>query len=252
MTGKCSSDWLPALTPNSCVKLRLFCFPYAGGADYIFSGWRKMLPETIEVCPVRLPGRAQRMQEEPFTNLPALVRAASSSLSSHLDKPFALFGHSMGALVCFELARQLRRDYGVRPAHLFVSACRSPQTATDDSPGHDLSMDDLMAMLRSPDGLPDGAAEDDELIDMLLPCLRADIAICRTYVYSPEPPLDCPITAFGGLQDNKISRDSLEGWREHTARSFHLRVLPGDHYFLHTSQLLLLRSITLDLSRHTA
>lgn len=245
-----SSNWLPVFAPNPDAKIRLFCFPYAGGADHIFRGWQETLPKAIEVCPVRLPGRAQRIKEEAFTNLSQLVQAASQSLVSHLNKPFALFGHSMGALVCFELARQLRRDYGLQPSHLFVSACRSPQITIGDLHNHNFSKDEFMAEIRRVEGVSEEAIDDNELIDLALPYLKADIAVCQTYAYSPEQPLDCPITAFGGLQDRQVSRDCLEGWREHTIRSFSLRILPGDHYFLHASRSLLLRSITADLSQH--
>lgn len=239
-----SSDWIATVAPNPEAKLRLFCFPYAGGGDHIYRGWREWVPSMIEVCPVQLPGRGRRINETPFTEISLLVRAASAALAPYLDKPFALFGHSMGALICFELTRQLRRDAGPQPSHLFLSACSNPNGAA--SGPHPLSNETLITALGQVGGIAKQII-DDELLDLMLPSLEADLAACQTYLYLPEPPLDCPMTVFGGLQDKAISRNDLEGWREHTAGPFSVKILPGDHYFVHTAQSLLLRSITSEL-----
>ena len=242
------TPWLVSRKPNPGARVRLFCFPYAGGGDSIFRSWQKGLPETIEVCPVQLPGRGSRITEPPFTELNPLVRAAAQALAPHLDKPFAFFGHSMGALVGFELARRLRRDHGPQPVRLFVSGRCSPQTLRDPF-ACDLPDSDFQEMLRRYNGTPEEVLEDSELMELVLPVVRADFAVCKSYVYTAEPPFSFPVTAFGGLEDREVSRDCIAGWREHTTGPFVLRMLPGDHFFLNTSRSLLLEALSKELEQ---
>jgi medium-chain acyl-[acyl-carrier-protein] hydrolase len=228
--------------------VRLFCFPYAGGADPIFHSWQQILTDTIEVCPVQLPGRGSRITEPPCTDINQLVRHAGQALAPWLDKPFALFGHSMGALIAFELARHLKEEYNALPVHLFASGHSSPQTTNKPL---DLKLFDseLPEMLRRNNGTPEEVLDDPELMDLVLPILRADMALCKSYIYTPQPPFSFPITAFGGLDDRGVPRHRIEGWREHTTGPFVLRMLPGDHFFLNTSRLLLLEAISKELER---
>jgi medium-chain acyl-[acyl-carrier-protein] hydrolase len=242
------TPWLVSRKPNPRAKVRLFCFPYGGGGDSVFRAWQKGLPEAIEVCPVQLPGRGARIKEPPFTELSPLVRVAAQALAPHLGKPFAFFGHSMGALVGFELARHLRRDGGPQPVHLFVSGRCSPQTLREPFAG-DLPDSEFQEMLRRSNGTPEEVLENPELMELLLPVIRADFVVCKSYVYAPEPPFSFPVTAFGGLEDPGVSRECIEGWREHTTGPFVLRMLPGDHFFLNTSARPLLEAIAKELER---
>ena len=228
--------------------MRLFCFPYAGGGDSIFYSWQKIIPDTIEVCPVQLPGRGARIDEPPCTEINKLVRLVGEALAPHLNKPFALFGHSMGALIGFALAHHLRREYSAQPVHLFVSGRCSPQTRNTPI---DLKLFDsaLPEMLRRYNGTPAEVLENPELMELVLPILRADFALCKSYIYTPQPPFNFPITAFGGLDDHGVPRESIEGWREHTTGPFALRMLPGDHFFLNTSALPLLEAISKELEQ---
>jgi medium-chain acyl-[acyl-carrier-protein] hydrolase len=243
------TPWLAIHKPNSRAAVRLFCFPYAGGGDSIFREWPEVLPDTIEVCPVQLPGRGARASEPPFTQVSPLVQAASVALAPRLDKPFALFGHSMGAVISFELARQLRRDYALQPVHLFVSGRCSPQTV-DKRSARDLSDSELVEVLLRFNGTPKEAFEDPELLQLILPVIRADFTVGKSYTYAPEPPLDCAITVFGGLLDPTTDRDCIEGWREHTKGRFLVRMFPGDHFFLNTMRSLLLEAIIRDLHQY--
>jgi medium-chain acyl-[acyl-carrier-protein] hydrolase len=208
------------------------------------------MPDTVEVCPVQLPGREMRLTEAPFKRLPGLVRAVTQALLPYLEKPFAFFGHSMGALVSFELARQLRRQHGLEPVHLFVSGSRSPQMRDKSHPTYDLPDAQFMKELHSLNGTPKEVLEHPKLMALMLPMLRADFEVCQTYRYVDEPPLSCPLTVFGGLQD-ETDRESLETWREQTTASFSLRMLPGDHFFLHTARSQLIRMVAQELSRRT-
>jgi medium-chain acyl-[acyl-carrier-protein] hydrolase len=242
-------SWITCRKPSPQARLRLFCFPYAGGGVSIFRAWSDGLPADVEVCPVQLPGRGTRLTEPPFTRLSPLIQALAEALFPLLDKPFAFFGHSLGALVSFELARQLRRQYGVgvQPVHLFVSADRAPQIPNRDPPVHTLPEGEFLVELRRLNGTPSEVLEDEELRQIMLPVLRADFAVYETYVYSTEPPLNCPLSAFGGLQDQRVSLGDLEAWRDQTSVSFSLRMFPGDHFFLNTTQPVLLRVLSEEL-----
>ncbi len=179
----------------------------------------------------------------------SLVRAAVQGLLPYLDRPFALFGHSMGALVSFELARELRKGQGLVPYHLFVSARSAPQLPSQDPPIHNLSDQALVEELRRLNGTPLVLLEDWELLRLLLPIARADFALCETYNHNPnESPLDCPITAFGGLADRKVRLDALEAWRSQTSMFFSLQMFPGDHFFIHGARPLLLSAVSHGLS----
>lgn len=238
--------WLARDRPNPEATVRLLCFPYAGGSEAVYRDWQNGLPEAIEVCPVHLPGRGARIKETPFSDLSSLVEAAAVGLVRHLDKPFAIFGHSMGAVIGFELARHFRREYRIEPVHLFVSARCSPQL-TISRPWRELTDAEFMGVLRGSEATPKEVSENPELLEMLLPVLRADFAVGQPVTFSSEPPLGCPITAFGGLLDRTTPRDCLEGWREHTSDRFLLRMLPGGHFFVNTERFSILRAIARDL-----
>lgn len=248
MNTQAPSSWLMNFKPQAQAKLRLFCFPYAGGTTNIFRTWQERFPPTVEVCPVHLPGRGKRLRETPFTHYQPFVQSIAEGLSGYLDKPFALFGHSLGAMLSFELARQLRRMNLPQPGHLFVSGRRAPQVVNSDPPTHNLPEAQFVAALRKLNGTPAEALEHPELMQLMLPLLRADFEVCDTYSYVSEEPLAIPLTAYGGLFDTGISREQVEGWREHTTAAFSLRMLPGDHFFINTSQTTLLRLLLEDLT----
>lgn len=186
--------------------------------------------------------------ETPFTRLSLLVKAMAQGLVPLLDKPFAFFGHSLGALVGFELAHRLRWQSGVQPVHLFVSAARAPQILSRHRSIHALPEKEFLAELRRLNGTPRKVLANAELMQILLPVLRADFAAYESYVYSIErPPLGCSISAFGGLQDHRVSRGDLEAWRHQTSAPFSLRMFPGDHFFLSTTEPPLLKTLAQDL-----
>jgi medium-chain acyl-[acyl-carrier-protein] hydrolase len=175
------------------------------------------------------------------------VQALRQAIQPHLNKPFALFGHSMGATIGFELARELRRQHASGPVHLFVSGGRAPQIPDPDPPIHHLPEKEFIAGLRRFNGTPEEVLRNPELMGLFLPILRADLAALETYSYTPGEPLDCSISAFGGLEDEKVSQDELAAWRDQTRGAFTLRMLPGDHFFLRTARTLLLHAISQDL-----
>jgi medium-chain acyl-[acyl-carrier-protein] hydrolase len=247
VTATATSDpWISCYNPRRDTRLRLFCFPYAGASALIFRNWSDGLPADVEVCPIQLPGRGTRLMERPFTRLTLLIEALAPALAPLLDKPFAFFGHSLGALISFELARLIRRQYRVGSFRVFVSGGRAPQIPHRDLPVHTLPDREFLAELRRLNGTPSELLDHEELMEVMLPILRADIAMYETYLYSAEPPLDCPISAFGGLQDRRVSISDLEAWRTQTDATFSLRMFPGDHFFL--KQPLLLQALSQELS----
>lgn len=244
-----TKTWVACPKPNPQAYFRLLCFPYAGGKASIFLTWPDELPSNIEVCSIQLPGRGSRLSEPAFTHLLALIKTMTPPLLSYLDKPFALFGHSLGALIAFELARYLRREHDLKPIHLFVSGCRAPQMPCLHPPLSALPEPEFIATLRRLKGTPEPVLQNVELMKLLSPLLRADFTLSETYVYTTEAPLDCPISAFGGLEDALVNQDGLAAWREQTRQAFKLRMLPGDHFFLNRAEIPLLQAISEDLMR---
>lgn len=244
--------WFPYVRRNTNAKVRLFCLPYAGGGASAFRTWADKLPDFIEIYPVQLPGREMRIRETPLTRMSSLVHALADAVDPLLNRPFAFFGHSMGAMICWELACELRRRHGIEPAQLFVSGRRAPQVPDNDPPLHDMQTSELLQALRRFSGIPEDFYEHAELVELKLPVLRADFELCEKYVYRPEPPLNCPITAFGGLEDLDESREMLERWGNRTSKVFKLRMLPGDHFFLHSSEALLLQLLFEELRQLTS
>jgi surfactin synthase thioesterase subunit len=233
--------WFPnAGTPD---LPRLFCFPHAGG------GARQTLaPAGWAAVPVRLPGRESRLAEAPFERMGPLVAALADNIDSYLDRPFAFFGHSMGAAIAFELARELRRRSRPLPATLIASGARAPQFRRHHVPPPPPSREAFIEELRRLQGIPAEALEDPALMRAILPALEADAALYRNYVYAEDAPLPLPIRAYGGADDPNVRRDHLEGWAEQTTASFAVRIFPGGHFYLTTASQPFLRALDEDLA----
>jgi medium-chain acyl-[acyl-carrier-protein] hydrolase len=247
-----SSDWVVHSQRKGAAMLRLFCFPHAGSGTSTFRDWNKYLPPEIDVGYVQLPGRDGRRRDPPITNLSILVSKLADDLGWNLTGPVAFFGHSMGALISFELARELRRRALPTPVHLFVSSHRAPHLNTlnaGEGPLHSLSDKAFMRELQRRFGPLPLFAENNELVELFLPLLRADLSLCESYVYRPEKPLDCSISAFGGTEDRRVTENHLAAWQAHTARAFNIRTFPGDHFFWHANPALFLRVLNQYLTR---
>ncbi|MDJ0592503.1 MAG: beta-ketoacyl synthase N-terminal-like domain-containing protein [Pleurocapsa sp. MO_226.B13] len=230
--------------PNSQARLRLFCFPYAGKGASIFQKWSDELPSEIELCAIQLPGRESRLRESPLTRLKPVMQTIVPLLESYLDLPFALFGHSMGALLSFELVRELRRQNCPLPVHLFVSGRNAPQLPDLKPPIHHLPDSQFIEKIKGFNGTPKDILQDQKLMQQYLPALRADFALLETYFYANEPPFDFPITAFGGLEDLQVSQAELTAWEKQTKAEFNLQMFAGDHFFLHSARQELLQAIS--------
>jgi medium-chain acyl-[acyl-carrier-protein] hydrolase len=179
-----------------------------------------------------------------------LVASVAREMRPLLNKRFAIFGHSMGATMAFEIARLLRRERAPQPSHLFISGRRAPQVPDPDPPTYNLSEPELIEDLRTLNGTPPEVFNEPELLKVMLPLIRADFEVIQTYTYEEEPPLDCPITVYGGLQDQGVTREYLNAWRTQTTALCAVRIFPGDHFFINTKRELLLQTLTRDLYQY--
>jgi surfactin synthase thioesterase subunit len=245
-----SNRWFFVSERKQQVALRVFCFPFGGGGASFYRAWAKGLPPEVELCAVQLPGREERLREQPFNRLIPLVKTLSVIIDAHRNIPFAFFGHSMGALIGFELTRQLRRENRTCPIHVFVSGRSAPQIKNTEPIGHDLPEYEFIDKVRSYDGTPELVFQDPELLELFLPILRADFAIVDTYQYKEEHPINCPITVFGGLGDSSVSHEELKAWRQQTSGKFRVRMFPGGHFYLKDAREVLLREIREDLKTY--
>lgn len=242
-----SKSWISCSKPQPHARIRLFCFPYAGGGASTFRTWGELLPPEIECCAVQLPGRENLLGEPLVSHLPTLLELLVSNILPHTTLPFAFFGHSMGAMISFELARSLRKQHRPLPFHLFVSAFRAPQLPNLDAPVYNLPEQEFIDELRRLKGTPDEILESEELRQLVFPILRADFQMCDIYQYTSDEPFACPISAFGGVKDNEVSVFELASWHERTVNLFTLRLFQEDHFFLHPCREPLVQAIATDL-----
>ncbi len=208
-----------------------------------FQGWKGRFAP----CPVLLPGRESRAAEAPFIRMAPLVEALAGAIEGYLDRPFAFFGHSMGAAVAFELARELRRRGRPGPKMLISSGARAPQFRRGYTPPPDPSEEDFLAELRRLEGIPSEALNDPAILRAILPVLSADATLYRHYVYSDDAPLGCPIRAYGGESDPNVRPEHLTAWAGQTCGSFALRMFPGGHFFLYGVREEILAALEADL-----
>lgn len=213
------------------APVRLVCFPYAGGATAIYTGWAAALGPDVEVAALALPGRERRIGEPPDVE----VERIAAAFASTADRPYALFGHSMGALLAFEVVRRLRRDGAQLPVHLFVSGCPRPDQPRGDDIFDGLSKlpdDAMLERLVRGGGLPASVLDEAELLELMLPVYRADFGWLDTYDCGDEPPVPVPITAFVGSDDASARPEDMAGWAAHTTESFTRHIVSGGHFFL--------------------
>ncbi|NEZ55853.1 thioesterase [Leptolyngbyaceae cyanobacterium CCMR0081] len=226
------NKWMVCFHPRSHPKLRLLCFPHAGGSARVFHKWSELLPSTVEVCALELPGRGKRLLETPFTNIDLLLSALGPELLPFLDVPFACFGHSLGARIAFEFCRWLQETVQLTPQHLWAAAARAPHLPPDTKPIHGLPDPDFIVELRRYSGTSEEVLNNPELMGLMLPALKADFSLLETYQYRPSAPLDCPITCFWGQWDDIAIQADVAAWQQHT-NTFSLEPVPGNHFFPH-------------------
>jgi len=217
---------------RTAPRLRLVCFPYAGAGASVYQTWPDLLPDDIEVLAVQLPGREERKTEPAFLELGPMVQVLGAVLRPYLQVPIALFGHCAGSLLAYEVAGELRDRFGTQPQHLFVSAQAAPHLPPRNRPMHALPDREFRAAVTELQGAPPEVLAAEDLMSYLLSCLRQDFTLWEQYTYQPRPPLDCPITAFGGDKDDRVALTDLAEWKAHTTGQLRLQVFDGGHFFI--------------------
>lgn len=234
----------PSQIPNArSDRIRLFCFPNAGGGATSYRRWPAALSDYAELFAIQPPGREERLGEQPFTELEPLLAELIPCLLPYLDGPFGFFGHSMGALICAEAARLLQAQYARTPSHLFVSGSHALHLVQDRSKRYLLSDEELIDDLRQLNGTPEELLRHPEMLRLLLPLLRADCSILGRYTYQPGPRLTCPITVLAGDADPLVNADGLRAWQDLTIGAVDVQIFSGGHFYLHTAQAELLELI---------
>lgn len=224
--------WLTSPRPVEDPSFRLFCFPYAGGSATIFKPWVDLLPPSIEIQTLQLPGRPGRMNEAPVDEIDPIVEAATEAIEPLTDVPYAFYGHSMGSLVAYEVTKRVWEEYRHGPTHLFVAARRAPHMISRNQTLHVQPAEKVRDFLKTLRVVPAEVLDNKELMELLLPALRADLKLDGMYDYQPGTGVACPIVAFTGQDDEYVYRDEISGWSMHAGGGFDLRVLPGDHFFM--------------------
>lgn len=254
-----TAPWLSRFVPRPAATLRLFCFSYAGGGAAVYRPWALTLPPSVDVAAVVLPGRESRLREAQLRRMSDLLAALVPALEPHLDRPFAFFGHSMGALVAYELARTLQQHGRPVPHRLLLSGRRAPHLPEPEPPIHHLDDDAFVtAIQRRYNGIPPEVLQHRELLELLLPSLRADMAVIETHrpYESARPPVQFagPISVFGGQDDTRATRQELEGWQAHTRERLVLRQFPGGHFYFNDVETrdALIAAVAADLRPHVA
>lgn len=230
-----SSNWFITLKQAKNSYARLFCFHYGGGSASSYKEWAKDLAEHVDLVAVQLPGREGRFGEPLLSNVSQVVDELHKNFDGYLGKPFVFFGHSTGSLIAFEFTRIMRKKEASQPKHLIVSGTKAPQIPLKKPPIHNLPDSRLVEEIRKYNGIPSAILGNKELMSIFLPIIRADFSIYETYQYSPEEPLNFPITALGGLSDNTFDSAHLLEWQKQTTSSFEYSLLPGDHFFIRSS-----------------
>ena len=229
------SAWIVRPRPRPEARLKLFCAPHAGGGPHTYHTWPQRLPDWVEVCSLLPPGRDNRFLEQAIESMEELVRAALPALAPELDRPFAFFGHSMGGTISFALSLEIQRRGLGSPVALFVSGSNGPQFPEED-PLYLMPQERFVQKMRDLNSVAAEVWENRELMELMLPVLRADCKLLETYVYRGPCELTCPIVAFDGVDDPLTFDDQVAGWAEQTSGPFTLHKLQGDHFFLDSSR----------------
>ena len=228
------SNWFSLLFPNSKAKLRLFCLPYAGGNAVIFKSWAKNIMSDIEIVAIQPPGRSTRLQETPFKHMDMLIDDLMTVFPSVLDKPYVIFGHSLGSRIGFELLARLQHQELRLPEHFIASGSRGPHIPCLDEISYDLPDDQFVLKLKAMGGTPAELLDSNELMALLLPMIRADFQIAETHHFSGNILLDIPVTVFGGKNDPRVSIQELHTWQQHFSLPADIALFDGGHFFIDT------------------
>ncbi|PVZ68905.1 thioesterase II family protein [Pelagibaculum spongiae] len=246
------ADWFLTAKPIAQPKLRLFCFPFAGGSPQAYFNWHQFLPASVEVSAICLPGRAQRMAEQPLNSIEQMVQGLVPALAPALvpvskgktQTPYVFFGHSMGATLAYETMLELKRQGLPLPAHLIVSGRRAPSEHGQARNLSSLPKAQFIEALKNLEGTPKELLEHQELMELLEPILRADFAAIENWRPKQHLPFNLPITAMGGTEDHRVSLSQLAAWQEINQQKISLKTYSGGHFFIQSQQDAVLKDLT--------
>lgn len=232
MSGAPWARSIVTVSRNADAVARLFCFPFAGGGASVFRKWAPHIASDIELLAIQLPGRESRIAETPLTSLRSICSLLAADIAPLLDRPYAFYGHSLGSLVAFSLARELRSIGAPLPMHLFLSGRRAPHLPSGRRPLYGLPRQELLVELERLEGTPRAVLENEELLELFLPLLRADFQVNETYEHATLPPLPFGASVMGGLADEAADRGQLEAWQEHFEGKINVSMFPGGHFYI--------------------
>jgi medium-chain acyl-[acyl-carrier-protein] hydrolase len=230
------SKWIVNRVPNPDAELRLICFPYAGGDASVFRDWYKTLPDHLEMLAVQLPGRSNRLFEPAIDCMNTLVRKVHQELLPYLDKPYVLLGHSLGSKIAFELLHQLSIKSEPLPIHYIASGSRAPHLPRARHFIHNLPDQLFIKEIAKLNGTPDAILKNRELMDLLLPMLRADFCLADTYSPGVRKALEIPVSVFNGKDDYPNSDKQKMYWQQHFTNEVDYQTFKGGHFFINDNQ----------------
>jgi medium-chain acyl-[acyl-carrier-protein] hydrolase len=230
------SRWFHVPKPLLQPRLRLFCFPYAGGSAAVFHPWATKIPADVELCAIQLPGRGARMAEPCYTDMNTLLDDLFHEIKLFLNAPFAFFGYSLGTVISYEIARRLQSAHLPLPRHLIVGGRGAPHLPRKEPEIHQLPDDEFLAELRKMNGTPEEILANDEIMSLVKPIIRADFQLYEGWTHQASQPLRCPIVVMAGESEFGGRRDELQAWDELTAAGTTVQMFPGDHFFIHQSE----------------
>ncbi|WP_040496625.1 thioesterase II family protein [Fulvivirga imtechensis] len=211
-------------------QIQMFCLPFAGGNKYSFGEYERFAPEFVEVIPVELPGRGSRADEALLTNIYDLAEDVFFSIKNKLDKPYILYGHSMGGLLAYLTAKLIIKNFSSEPLHMFITGCTAPSTR-DKSYLHLLSKEDFIKKLKELGGCPEEILNNGDILDFFEPIIKADFQAVESFEYQQTTPFDIPLTLMFGMSE-KVTQSEMREWQKETTRSIDIIQMPGDHFFI--------------------
>lgn len=226
------SKWFQVSRPKKEKDYRLFCFPYAGGSAAVYSTWNDFLPDNVELVAIQPPGRANRWSEKLHASVTEMVDDLVHAIPAWLDRPYMIYGHSLGSSVAFEMLHALEQKKLRLPERFFAGARRAPHYPPRTAPIHEYPLEEFKSEIKKLNGTPDSILNDPDMMEILVPVLRKDFKAAYTYHRDPFSKIDCKVSIFGGAADNTVAQEDLLGWQEHFATTMDMYIVDGDHFFL--------------------
>jgi len=237
------NQWITCPKPQPDADFRLFCLPFAGGGASVYRSWSNHLGPKLEVCPIQLPGRENRISTPAINDSRRLAEMIANQLSLYLSKPYLIYGHSMGGLLAYEVLKHLQDQGHALPVTAFIGAHRAPHLPPRRQSFLDLGDRDFIDKISSFGGFDQEVLASQELVDFVLPTLRADFSVCDGYQYAGTTPLECPFVVFSGKTDPEVPPTDMDAWSQHTTYPLQHISLDAGHFFLKTHVTELLEKI---------